>query len=75
MKHCTRLMKDVDTQLPNTYMYSLSRDEGTTSRFEITLYNNLEDLNSGSNGTKIYSKQATKKIPFNDKYSELMEKI
>ena len=49
--------------MPNGYYYKLMRDEGITGRFEVTVYNSKEDLESDTNGVLMHSKENTKGFP------------
>ena len=59
MKHCVHFKKDLEEVAENKTMYKFSRDSGITGRFEISLFNNKEDLQSGQNGEVVYSKKST----------------
>ena len=49
--------------MPNGYYYKLMRDEGITGRFEVTVYESLEDLESDTNGVLMHSKENSKGFP------------
>ena len=63
MWNCKEVMNNIETQLPNAYCYKLVRDEGVTGRFEVTVYACKEDLESGSNGVLMHSKENSGSFP------------
>ena len=75
MKYCKEVINEIEKLVPNSYYYKLMRDPGVSGRFEITVYSSQKDLDDGTNGTLMHSKENSGSFPKgNDFYESLKAK-
>ena len=75
MKDCKELIELTESLAPSQYQIQLLRDEGLTSRFEVTVYKTKDDMEQDVKGTVLHSKAETNVFPKDHKFEEFQQNL
>ena len=66
-KYVLRLKNEVNGFVKGAYMFNICLDNGSSNKFEVTVYPTFEAMASSTGGTVIHSKKKTGLLPLSSK--------